>query len=379
MRKFFSKIHLWLSIPFGLIIFVICFSGATLVFEKEITEGLNRSLYRVQVEPGSVPMEPSALITKTLAALPDSLELSSLKVSSDPKDAWMMTFENTGRESLSVNPYTGEVNGWTKSYPIFKTMRWLHRWLLDVPSARGQKTLGKKVVGYSTIAMVLILITGFIIWIPKNRKALRYRLSVSMNRGWHRFWYDSHVALGFYALLFLLIMGLTGLTWSFGWYHDVVYGWFGVPTEQTQKASSGHHDRKKQAQPTEEPSESVQDTSVDYTTWDVALRHLQSEYREYQSISLSEGRALVAPDPQSYMRRNDVVMLDASGNIVKIDYYKDNPKSRRVHSTLYSLHTGRWGGLWTKWIYFLSALVGATLPLTGYYLWLRKKIKKRKK
>ena len=36
MRKLFGKIHLWLSIPVGIILSIICFSGATLVFEKEI-------------------------------------------------------------------------------------------------------------------------------------------------------------------------------------------------------------------------------------------------------------------------------------------------------------------------------------------------------
>ena len=38
MKKAFRKIHLWLSVPFGLIITVICFSGAALVFEDEVME-----------------------------------------------------------------------------------------------------------------------------------------------------------------------------------------------------------------------------------------------------------------------------------------------------------------------------------------------------
>ncbi|MBQ2439980.1 MAG: PepSY domain-containing protein, partial [Muribaculaceae bacterium] len=37
MRKTFKKLHLWLSVPFGLVIAIICFSGAMLVFEQEIT------------------------------------------------------------------------------------------------------------------------------------------------------------------------------------------------------------------------------------------------------------------------------------------------------------------------------------------------------
>lgn len=31
------------------------------------------------------------------------------------------------------------------------------------------------------------------------------------------------------------------------------------------------------------------------------------------------------------------------------------------------------GGPLTKVLYFIAALIGATLPLTGYYLWMKKK------
>ena len=44
IKRVFREIHLWLSVPFGLIITAICFSGAMLVFEKEITEMLRHDL-----------------------------------------------------------------------------------------------------------------------------------------------------------------------------------------------------------------------------------------------------------------------------------------------------------------------------------------------
>ena len=40
---------------------------------------------------------------------------------------------------------------------------------------------------------------------------------------------------------------------------------------------------------------------------------------------------------------------------------------------LYTLHTGSWGGTATKALYFLAALIGAALPLTGYYLWWKRR------
>lgn len=38
VRLLFRRLHLWLSVPFGLIIIIICLSGAALVFEKEVME-----------------------------------------------------------------------------------------------------------------------------------------------------------------------------------------------------------------------------------------------------------------------------------------------------------------------------------------------------
>ena len=52
MKKAFRKIHLWLSVPFGLIITVICFSGAALVFEDEVMELCRRDLYYVEKVSG---------------------------------------------------------------------------------------------------------------------------------------------------------------------------------------------------------------------------------------------------------------------------------------------------------------------------------------
>ena len=230
MNKVFRKIHLWLSVPVGLIITVICLTGAALVFERDITESLNTKRGYGSYTEGDTPLPPSELVASIRQQVPDSLELLSLQLSGERDVACMATFKGAGKRSLSVNPYTGEVNGWTKSYPFFQTMRKLHRWLMDPPAYKGAKSAGKVIVGITTFVMVVILVSGIVIWIPRTRKALRNRLVVSCTKGWWRFWYDSHVSLGIYVTLFLLVMALTGLTWSFQWYRTAAYGLFGVST-----------------------------------------------------------------------------------------------------------------------------------------------------
>lgn len=314
MRKLFAKLHLWLSLPLGIIISIICLSGAALVFERDITQALQRSLYTV-VPPSedTQPLSPSQLATHIQAQVSDSLHLSSLLLSANPHETAFASFRETGRKQLSVNPYTGEVLGWTQSYPFFQTMRKLHRWLLDPPASKGEKSVGKIIVGITTLVMVFILISGLIIWIPRTRKALKNRLSVSCTKGWRRFWYDSHVAIGFYSTLFLLVMALTGLTWSFGWYRTAAYSLFGKTPSSTQVR---HTDKGKDRSRKDEVK----------ITWKDAN----------------------ASAPQS------------------------------LKGWFYAFHTGSWGGITTKILYFLAALFGGILPLSGYYLWWKRTRRREK-
>jgi uncharacterized iron-regulated membrane protein len=43
-----------------------------------------------------------------------------------------------------------------------------------------------------------------------------------------------------------------------------------------------------------------------------------------------------------------------------------------VRKGIYETHVGKWGGIWTRIVTFLAVLVGATLPITGYYLWVKR-------
>ena len=80
MNKVFRKIHLWLSVPVGLIITVICLTGAALVFERDVTESLDPELYKVTYTEGNAPLPPSELVAAIRRQVPDSLELLSLQL-----------------------------------------------------------------------------------------------------------------------------------------------------------------------------------------------------------------------------------------------------------------------------------------------------------
>lgn len=399
MRKIFRNIHLWLSVPFGILITLICFSGAALVFEKEVMELCHRELYFVKkVEAAPLPMEQ--LMTKVAATLPDSVSVTGVNISSDSERAYQVTLSKPRRASMYVDQYTGEIMGKYERAPFFNFMFRMHRWLLDSMKQDGGIFWGKMIVGTSTLMFVFVLISGIVVWWPRTRKALKNSLKIVANKGWRRFWYDLHVAGGMYALVFLLAMALTGLTWSFQWYRIGFYKTFGVEVqpsmghgnaaanatakggkrEKSPEGRSGRHgNRGEKPEGRGEHSESREGRKRSpYTNWQQVYEQLAEANPDYKLISVSDGSASVALPRFGNQRGTDRYKFNPrNGEITETTLYKDLDNSGKIRGWIYSVHVGSWGGMLTRILTFIAALVGASLPLTGYYLWIRRLMKRK--
>ena len=381
MRKIFRNIHLWLSVPFGILITLICFSGAALVFEKEVMELCHRELYFVKkVEAAPLPMEQ--LMTKVAATLPDSVSVTGVNISSDPERAYQVTLSKPRRASMYVDQYTGEITGKYERAPFFNFMFRMHRWLLDSMKQDGGIFWGKMIVGTSTLMFVFVLISGVVVWWPRTRKALKNSLKIVANKGWRRFWYDLHLAGGMYALVFLLAMALTGLTWSFQWYRTGFYKTFGVEVQPSMghgnaAANATAKGGKRDGKPEGREGRGAHRYSP-YTNWQQVYEQLAEANPDYKQISVSDGSASVAVPRFGNQRGTDRYKFNPrNGEITETTLYKDLDNSGKIRGWIYSVHVGSWGGMLTRILTFVAALIGASLPLTGYYLWIRKKIKRR--
>ena len=402
MKKIFRKIHLWLSVPFGLIITLVCFSGAMLVFENEVNEWFRRDLYYVEtVKESPLPMDK--LLEKVATTLPDSVSVTGVSISSDPGRAYQVSLSKPRRASLYVDQYTGEVKGKSERSGFFMFMFRMHRWLLDSMNPGNEGIFwGKMIVGVSTLLLVFVLISGIVIWWPRTRKALKNSLKITATKGWRRFWYDLHVAGGMYALIFLLAMALTGLTWSFPWYRTAFYKVFGVEVQQ--RAAQGHeqksdaqkrntklaaHREKKREgnevrkgersrRPENNHSDMYSVTSP-FVYWQEIYDKLRRQNPEYKQISISSGTASVSFNRFGNQRASDRCSFNTdNGEFTETSLYQHQDKSGKIRGWIYSVHVGNWGGMFTRILTFIAALLGAALPLTGYYLWIKRLIKVRK-
>ena len=409
MKDIFRKLHLWVSVPFGIVIVITCFTGALLVFESDIVALRNRDLIRV--EPVGAPLSVEQLIDKVNVTLKDGAEVTGVVIPSSPFEAYKVNVSKPSRTALYVDQYTGAVKGKHANVPFFSVVRRLHRWLMDARPSGGGIFWGKMVVGASTLAFVVILLTGLVIWWPRNGKMLKNRLKIVAGKGWNRFWHNLHVAGGFYVLLFLLAMALTGLTWSYSWYRNAFYSLFDAETAQSTQLQSADKPGvsvvpvAQQRVDTLAHSTTAVDGAVPETDavtaatwkadaataatvladeepsvqpWQRAFDCVVAKYARYKTVTVTDGLVTVALEGFGNERVRDKYVFDEStGEIISEKLYANESTRSKASGWVRMLHFGTWGGVFSKVLYFLAALLGATLPVTGYYLWIRRLYGKR--
>ena len=378
MKRIFRKIHLWLSVPFGVIITLVCFSGAMLVFEKELTRLFGEDIYKVEKTDGR-PLSVDSVAAVVARTLPDGVRVTGVTVGGDPAEAYKVNLSKPKRAAVYVDQYTGEVKGRQERPAFFSAMFRLHRWLLDTGRPEGRPAWGKIIVGVSTIMFVVALVSGVAVWWPKTRRALRNGLKISVRKGSFRLWRSLHVAGGMYALLLLLAMALTGLTWSFPWYRSAFYAVFGV--EMTAKGGAHGADDGKNDGGKERNGRSGgrRAAASGAAVWQKVYDRLRADNPHSASITVGNGTASVTFSKFGNSRAADRYTFDRhTGHITSAVKYADSAPSGKLRGWIYSVHTGTFGGLLTRVLWFIASLFGASLPLTGYWLWLRRLRKKRR-
>lgn len=356
------KLHLWLSIPVGVIIFIVCITGAMLVFQDEVLRWVHPSHYYVSEIKGE-PIPLDELIPRVNAQLSDN-SVVTVQVFSDPGRTYTMGLKEGFRVSAFVNPYTAEITGYYsfQESPFYVIMR-LHRWLMD-----GTRTWGKYAVGISTQLFILILITG--LFIRPSKFFRKSTFVISKGKGKARLLYDLHNVLGVYACVLLLVCALTGLMWSFEWYRNGVFKLFGAEVAQTQ--NRGHNTAVRGGIP--------ESNSLNIIHWQTVYNQVKAQNPDMEYIRIQDKKANVHLASSPTSRAVDVYNFDArSGEIRSVDYYKDSPKSARIWGWAYALHVGNFWGVWSKILVFIAALIGASLPVTGYWMYFRKLNRKRKR
>lgn len=377
-RRISDWLHLWLGLFSGLIVFIVATTGCIYAFQVEITEWIHRDEMFVSVPPKAQTLPISQLQQEAEKAL--GIKVGFSETYQSPERAWVFGTYKPGNpdaffyfDSIDfykvayVNPYTGKVN-FVKDYKydFFNVVKFIH-WslLLNHP-------IGQQIVGWSTVIFVILLITGIIHWWPKNLKKSNVDKSfkVKWKAKFKRLNYDLHNVPGFYAMLICLILALTGMVWAFQWFQKTVYVVASQSTAQpeikTFKSDST------QARPSSNP-------------YDIAFNEAQKMLKGFDRISISPATEKEAP-VYAYGYRGvetyyhfDVLQFDQyTGKFIGRRNYSEQNAGEKLVGMNYDIHVGAILGLTGKIMAFCASLVAATLPITGFIIWLGRKKKTKK-
>jgi uncharacterized iron-regulated membrane protein len=362
LKKLYNLLHLWLGLATGLIFFIACLTGAALVFEVEAEEFFNPSFYKntCKVLTGNRHSLDELYDVAKDTAGPYGLENITINRDSNNHNYIFETGEIEDKQLLiAINPFTKEIAGIRREdRRFFSIMEDLHRKLLmDKP--------GKFVTGACCLSYLVILITGVILWWPKNVKILKQRLKVKWDAKFKRLNWDLHSVFGFYALPFLFIMAFTGLTWSYDWFENGIYLVFDgkTPDEAKYKILTPQQENK--------IAGLLQNIVIQA---DDLL-----PYKGISEISLPGKKEVIRLEkriPSWYYGSKDELVFDATtGTLIAAERWKDQSTGMNARGLMKPIHTGSIFGIVNKIAVFLACIIGVTLPVTGFIIWLGRKKK----
>ncbi|TMI64729.1 MAG: PepSY domain-containing protein [Bacteroidetes bacterium] len=388
-RKLINDIHLWLGLTSGLIVIAVCFTGTVYVFNTELTEGGALHLYKVEVN--GQQLIPVDSLVKNITDSVDGI-ITNIAIPASLTRTYQFTVKkngdsmNRGVTTYMVNPYTGQITGSSKdkngTKEFMSTMFSLHRWLLldrvKTPIIKGitNRELGSMITGWATIIFTLGCFTGLFLWFPKKIRNWKQGFKIKWNAGWKRVNHDLHNTLAFYALFFLLLMGLTGPQFSFQWYRNGLQKTLGT------------------YKPKDAPKEKPIKSKLPEDTFTIKTLSIADYIKEADKELAYEGNYTISlpADPTAAViitktklgffapAAGDRITLDQySGKVLKLDIFKKKPFNERIAGSIKAIHVGNVYGTFTKLLYFLACLIATSLPITGTMIWLNKMKRKKKK
>ncbi len=370
-RKTILQLHKILGLTTGTVLFIVSITGCLWVFKEEIESFYDDYKY---VNPEKRDFITASKVKRIAEQIIPEKTIHGV-IYSQPNEAIEVVFYEAEPEvfyqSVFLNPYTGDfikkVNN-NSGFFAFVLKGHLRLWLPDA--------IGSRVVSYSILLFLIIVISGLFLWWPKNKKNWRQRLKLDWNSKtrWKRKNFDLHTVTGFYISSLGLILAFTGCVMAFNWFYFIVY-----------VAAGG--DKAPQFIIPESTSTYVY-KSDNMPVYDQLIPLLYKQYKNAKSFELhypendttsvlvevSNSRGLYYNMDYLFFDQHTLQEIETPSIYGK---YKDAKFADKVIRMNYDIHIGAIGGIVGKIIAFLTSLICATLPVSGILLWYGRSYKKK--
>ncbi|WP_153800409.1 PepSY-associated TM helix domain-containing protein [Foetidibacter luteolus] len=358
IKNTFRIVHRWLGLVSGLVVFIVAITGALYVFEEEGREAFQHQYYHIA--ESNAPRLPLDRMIDTFRSYYPNEKITSIRFKETSDAAFVFL---TDKRLVTINPVTGFVTGVRdKNRDFFTVIQKIHTGLY-------MGEVGTQIVKWNVLIFFIMCISGLILWWPKQKRFLRQAIRLNFrttNR--KRLVWDMHSVLGFYALLVLLIISLTGLFWTFDTVKSIASFITTGSASVNNKKVTAKAGKAKQVL-------SVQDAYLAATT---AFPGAKETFVTPASGKEAITRVIMRY-PYSIVRKQNTLYYNAvTGKLVKAEQYKNYTGYDRIARSNFDFHTGRIRalGIGSKIVYFLASLVAASLPVTGFLVWWGRRKKK---
>lgn len=369
-KKLIFQLHKILGLTTGLVVFIVAITGCCWSFREEI-----ESLYDGYKK---VAPQNEAILTPTKAkeiakeVFPNNTVHGTVfKKADDAIEVIFYDAEPEFYQSVFLNPYTGgviQVDNHFTGFFAFILDGHMHLWLPN--------EIGEQVVGVSILIFIIIIISGFFLWIPKKRKNLKQRLQFDWKKTtrWKRKNFDLHTVIGFYICSLALILAFTGSIMSYNWLKYVVY------------KSTGGEKETEFIIPENTSGTLVNNETIPMDHLIVKLMNEEPEAESFELhyphskdesiyIEVSNSKGLYYDSDFRFFDQNTLEEIETPSVYGKYENANVADKILRMN---YDIHIGAIGGIAGKIIAFLVSLLTATLPVSGILLWYGRNYKKKK-
>lgn len=342
IRKIINKLHLIVGLGSGAVVVVVALTGCVWAFEEEIRYFTQRE--QLFVTARSAPRVPVSRVMDAVQTTEPSVTISQIRLFGEPTRAIQVFTQD--KRMLTANPYTGQLLASRDLETDWLLINLkLHRTLLlgDV---------GKRIIYWNAWLFLVMLVSGLVLWLPARWRQWRSSLTVKWQAKAAKRTYDLHSVLGFYALPFLLLIVATGIDMA------------------------SHGDKKKDKPVIYQKlgSNLILDRAVSSALGAAAFETVRINLPK---DSLSPLRVVVMY-PTSGLRKESTFTFDpATTRLLDAKRHDRMTFSQRFWKSDYELHTGRMLGFFGKCLAFGAGLVAASLPVTGFLIWWRKRKKNK--
>lgn len=350
------NIHLWLGLATGLVVFVISITGSIYVFEEEIREFTQKDFRYVGLQ-----QKPFVGLERIITAFEKLSPKDPIRLIRMEEAFPNATVEITTKKGAAYyfNPYTAGLVKQGKE-----------DWLEVVQHIHTSLLLGKTgefIMQWSVVIFVVMLISGLILWFPGQMRLLKQSLTIKRNASFKRLNYDLHNVLGFYASIVLLVTALSGLYFAFKSVKNAASFFAGSKLSQGKMVTA--------PKPVQ-----IERLALRYNNiYTAALAQYPGVISSSISVRGKGELRLRMIYPYRWARNQNTFFYDeATGKMLRSKLYKDFNGADLIEATNYDLHTGRLLGLPHKIVSFLASLIAASLPVTGFIIWWKKRKKKPK-